>query len=320
GEQLTIGVVGDLTQDPDKWTSSFVLSADPAGTVNIKCAAAPDPGLVGYQQELIFTRASLVVTVALTPGSSSSIKLIPGTYTITATELNNEDQTIVAPAQVSSSPITVVLDQTTDISVTYGTVAYYSALQVTIGDIDPLQNLDDITNFWSPGNYTTTLPRLPTSGTVTVSVEAIAVNNIGYLFNPKTVQLSGTVQTVTFSQYDDTESVDTKGFVTLPIVVQTDNPSEATFTVRLVRTNQPNLAYTQNVVAQAGTTNFDALVAPTQYTVDALNFISDFTVYVVSSPSTLAVAADGSTILPLSIDTGANLKVSQSTIQMCPTL
>ncbi|KAG6812055.1 hypothetical protein H0H92_004586 [Tricholoma furcatifolium] len=322
GEQLTIGVGGDLTQDPEKWTSSFVLSADPAGTVDIQCAAAPDPGLVGYQQELTFTQGALVVVVALTPGSSSSIQLIPGTYTVTAAELDNEDQTIVAPAQVSSSTVTVVLNQTTDLSVTYGTVAYYSALQVVISDIDPLQKLgapfhvtaktsdQTIADFWSPNNYTTTLPRLPSSGTVTVSVEAIALNDIGYLFNPQTVQLSGTVQTVTFSQYDDTEPIDTTGFVTLPIVVQTTNPSNATLTVRLVRTNQANLAYAQEVVAQAGTTNFEVLVAPTQYTVDVSNFISDFTVYVVSSPSTLTVAADGSTTLPLSIDTGANLKVA----------
>jgi hypothetical protein len=48
-DQFTIGVNGDLTQNPDAYLNSFVIAADQSpdvnGTASVDCGASPDPAL-----------------------------------------------------------------------------------------------------------------------------------------------------------------------------------------------------------------------------------------------------------------------------------
>ena len=319
-ETLTFGINGNLNSSPQQYGDTFILTADqiPAGTVNINCAAAPDEALVGYSQALTFIPNVRDTPVTVTPGTTTPFQFPPTTYSVTAAELTDEDQTVVATALVSPSTITVVSDYVTALDVTYGQVDKYSAIDVTIGNISPLLqeqfyvkvvSSSQTLAFWSPANHTTSLRRLPPSGTIDVSVDTITLNNVQYSFNTQSIDVEAKLYNITFPQADKVVDIDTTGFVQLPVVVTTDLTLDATITVRLVGPSPANFIYTHQVEAKAGTTTFAALVTPAQYTVQAPSLIQNFIVNVVEAPNTLVVAADSSTILQLKIVRGANLKV-----------
>lgn len=319
-ERLTFYINGDLNSDPQQkqYVETFILAADqiPTGTVNIQCAAAPDEALAGLQQALTFTEGSFGISITVTPGTTSSFQIPPGTYTVTAAELANQDQTVVATASVSSDTITVLFGQETDLSVTYDQIDKYSAIDLTIGDISPLQKEQfhvtvvspdgTLADFLSPANATTPLRRLP-SAIIDVTVDPITLNNVQYSFNTQSVGGTAALYPVTFSQADAVVDISTEGFVQVLIVTTTDLTLDTKITVRLVGPSPANFIYTQEVDVKAGTTLFAIPVAPVQYTVQALGFIQDSTVYVVDAPTTLLV--DGSTNLPVKIVRGPNLNV-----------
>lgn len=321
GATITIGINGDLTQDPDRYLESFVCGADQipdtSGTVSVDCAASPDPELDSYQQAVTFTMGGRVVPFNVPLGETTPCSVPAGTYTVTAAQLATEAQTVVADAQIDPSSVTVVAGEAVDVSVTYGAVATYSAIDVTIGNISPLEKeqfhvrvVDSgttLADFSSPDNHTTALRRLPSSGTADISVEGSTLNNVEYSFDTKSEDLSPSLIPVSFVQDDlNANPVDTTGFVTLPIVVTTDVSLDSTISVRL--TSSP-LVYTQTVKAEAGTTDFQVPVAPGDYTVQAINIIDKGIVYVVSTAADLTVAADGTTTLELTLQRGANLTV-----------
>jgi hypothetical protein len=322
-DKLFFGINGDLTKDPDRYTKSFVFAPDQVpdinGTVNVHCADAPDPALASHKQTLTFSEGARVIAVTVSPGTDTPVLVPAGTYTVTAAELTTPDETVVAAAQVSPSTVTVVIGEETNVEVTYGDVQKYSALDVVIGAISGLENeqlhvtVADrgpgtvLADFSTPTDHTTPLRRLPSSGTAEVTVDSIALNNTQYSFDPKNVDLSPEFHEVSILQDDvKTTPVDTTGFVQVPIDVQTDLSLDTTVTVRLI---SPSLVYTQAVKVQAGTTPFDAVVAPGEYTVKASSFLEDGTNYVVLYPATLTVAPDGSARLQVKIQRGANLHV-----------
>ncbi|POR33717.1 Uncharacterized protein TPAR_06093 [Tolypocladium paradoxum] len=325
GTTITIGINGDLTKDSDRYTTSFVFVADgipdTSGTVNVDCAASPDPALDGEQQAVTFTLGGRVVNVTVPLGETTPAKVPAGTYDVTAAELTTDAQTVVASAQVSPTSVTVVAGETVDVAVTYDLVEKYSAIDVTIGTILPLEKeqfhvqvVDQgsgtiLADFSSPINQTTSLRRLPASGTAVVSVDGTTLNNVEYSFAVKSEDLSPSLFQVSFSQDDVTTTpVDTTGFVTLPIVVGTDITLDATISVRL--TSSTNYVYTQDVKAAAGATNFAVPVGPGYYTVQAASIINNGIVYVVSiSATSLTVKADGSSTVQLTLQRGANLNV-----------
>ena len=318
-ETLIFGIRGDLKKDPKKkeYVETFGLAADqiPAGTVNIQCAA-PDKALVGRDQVLTFTQGLLVISKTVTPGTASSFQFPPGTYTVAAAELTNQDETVVASAGVSPGTITVAYGKATSLKVTYDQVHYYSAIDVTIGNISPLQKEHfhvtvmrsghKLRDFGSPGNHTTLLRRLPPSGTIDVSVGTITLNNVQYSFKTQSIPVSAKRYQVTFLQADKL-NIKTDHFVQLPIVVTTGPTHLGLITVRIVGPGPANLTYTQQVKVEAGTTNFAALVAPGKYTVPPLSFIQKGILYVVEAPTTLDVTRG--TKLPLKITLGPNLIV-----------
>jgi hypothetical protein len=62
--------------------------------------------LADSQQAVTLAQGSLVIPLTVTPGTTSSFQVAPSTYAVTAAELTNQDQTVVATAEVSSDTIT----------------------------------------------------------------------------------------------------------------------------------------------------------------------------------------------------------------------
>jgi hypothetical protein len=321
---IRFGINADLNQNPERYTESFVLAADQipdtGGTVNIHVPSAPDPALEGYQQKLTFTEGDIVTSITAPLNETTSINLAAGTYTVAAEELATTEETVVADTQVSPSSITVVTGESTDVNVTYGEVNRYSAIDVIIGNIPPLGDEelhvivtnqdtgDTLADFYSPTDNTTSLRRLPPSGTFEARIDPITLNNVQYSFDPKSQSVSAALYEFFFSLDDLHETpIDTTGFVELPIEVKTDLVvPDASIAVRL---SSSSMIYKQTVPAQAGTTLFAEPVAPGQYTFQAPRFIKGGIVYVVVAPATLTVESDGTTILQLELKLGANLNV-----------
>jgi len=322
GTRLTFGINGDLTKNPELYTTSFLFAADQlpdiTGTVNIECAAAPDPDLAPYPQTLTFTRGGVATPISVPLGMTTQYKVGRGIYTITAAELTTLAQTVVAQADVSPTTVTIVTGQSVTVSVTYNsTPTKYSAIDVVMEEITPLEDEKlrvsvvvagvQVADFRTPNPHTTQLRRLPPSSTADVGVEPLTLNNFQYSFKTKSEELSPSLFRVVFSQADlITEAVDDTGFVCLVVTVETAHGLDTTIPVRLI--SDPYI-YTQPVKAQPGSTTFTTLVAPGTYTVQAPSFIHDGSVYFVQAPNTLTVAEDGSTELILKVQPGPNLHV-----------
>ena len=319
-EVLTFGINGDITTDPGRFTQTFMLAADqiPSGTVNIDCAPA-DEALKGYGQVLTLTQGDLVIPITITPGAASTFQILCGTYTVAVTDLSNQDQTVVAIPQLTTNTISVVNGQETTLGMTYGSINKYSAIDVTVGNISPLQGEkfhvtllssgQIVADFWSPANCTTPLRRLLPFGTIDISVDPIALNNVLYSFDSQTFSVEHELHAVGFIQADRVSAISDSDFVKLSIVVKTDLTLDASNTVRLVGPSPEMLTYTQQVEIKSGTTIVSVPVAPGCYTLRSPSFIQSSTVYVVDAPTTLTVGSEGTTTLTLEIMRGANLKV-----------
>ncbi|KAM0265157.1 hypothetical protein ACHAQJ_000310 [Trichoderma viride] len=320
-DTITFGINGDLTKDPDTYTKSFIFAADALpdmnGTVDITTAAAPDSALAASKVTVTFQRGSQTFSEKVPLSHTTPVKIPAGDFVVSVAELTNEDQTTVAKSQVSPTSLTFKIGETTGTEVTFGSVSKYSAVDVTIGDISSLQGEkfhvqlivdgDLLKDFYSPGNHTTSLRRLPPKGKLEVAIDSISLNNVEYSLPKKSETLSDRLFTFTFSEDDiKTSPVDTKGFVQLPIVTESDVEIDQDILVRLTSNN---VIYTQKIPAQAGTTKFSVLVAPGDYLVGNSSFIKDRTVYAVDAATHLTVAKDGSTKLNLTLLKGANLKV-----------
>ncbi|KAI1445021.1 putative hydroxymethyltransferase [Annulohypoxylon stygium] len=323
-DTITWGINGDLTVNPDTYTGSFELYADdlPSGTVNVEVAAAPDPALADAEQVVYLEKGNQSTPLTATPSETESYKVAAGTYNIEAAELVNPDETVVATALVSPSQVEVQVGAESDVNVTYGVVQKYSALDVSIESLSPpidkeqlhVEVVDNSTatlvnEFFSPENRTTSLRRLPASGNVDVSAQ-ITLDNVKYSA-AQTAQLSGSLVQVSIGQSDiKTENIDTAGFVDLPIQVQTDLAnSNATISVRLTSVDK-DLIYTQKVSVTSSSSKFDVPVAPGSYTVKVTGFLQDSTVYAIEAPAAVTVDSDGSTILQLTTQKGADLTVN----------
>ncbi|KAH8123742.1 hypothetical protein FP744_10005729 [Trichoderma asperellum] len=320
-DTIIFGIKSDLTSHPDTYLESFAFAADALpdtdGTVEITAASAPDPALASLKVSLVFQQGFQKTPVDVPLDDITSVKIPAGDYTVSAAELATKDQTTVAETQVSPTSLTVKTGETTGVEVSFGSASKYSAVDVTIGDISALQGEkfhvqltvdgNALTDFYSPVNHTTSLRRLPAEGTLEVSVDGITLNNVEYTLPTKSETLSAKLFTFTFGE-DDVESspVDTTGFVKLPIVVKSDVKVDQDILVRLT---SKDVVYTQKVPAKAGTTPFSVLVASGHYTVGSTSFINSGAVYVVNAAANLTVADNGSTVLPLELLKGAELKV-----------
>ena len=313
---LSFGVNGDMS-NPKEVENSVILTMDPSGTVNIQFVDLPDD-LVGTGQVLTFTDGALVIQTTVKAGPPSSFQIVPSTFIVSAAELTNDDQTLVATSQVFPSTISVENGKVTALKVTYTDVKHFSAIDVIISDISPLQNeqlygtvtssVGKLTNFTISTNQRLTLYRLPQSGTLDIGIGTITINNVPYSFTTQSVDASAKPhQAVTFQKAVPGQPIIPPDSVKLPIEVKTEVASDATFTVQL-RLLPDNYIYKQQLKANAGTTDF-AAVAPGNYTVQVSGFVHNFTVYNPEAPSTLTVEKDGTTKLTLQFNTGANLKV-----------
>lgn len=322
-DQITIGVNGDLTQDTAEWLDSFVFGADapPAvnGTVVVTCAACPDPALEGITVQLTFSQGSSSSTYSIAYNNSVSLSMAQGTYQITASDLSTDDQTVIAPVVVAPPEVDVAIGQTSDVSVVFDTVQYYSALDVSIGDLQGLANETLAVTVTDQGSGTvlasfsagpgsvTSLRKLPASGTAVITVQPMTVNNVSYTFDVPPVTLANSLQTVTISDANVTTApVDTTGFVNVPIDMQVSSAVSDSLVIRIVSSS---MSYSQSFRTVTQSTAFSVPVKPDSYTVDAADFIDAGIVYDVEVPAQFIVSADGSATLNVSISASANLNV-----------
>ncbi|GAB1311776.1 Hydroxymethyltransferase [Madurella fahalii] len=324
GDTITFGINGDLTTNPDLYTQSFEFYADvlPSGAVQVKVQAAPDSALANVQQAVYLEVSGKATSFKLFPGETTSFDVPAGNYTVKAGELANADETVVASAQASPGQISVVVDQSTAITVSYITVNKYSAVDVNIGQLPTAINEEQLhvtvtdaasgqslADFFSPGNHTTRLRRRPASGTAVVTAE-IVLNNVKYSATKSTALSNSLIQVPIGSSDVKTQNIDTTGFVELPIVVTTDSTTRAgqSVPVRLHSTTSA-LVYSQSVDISGSIAKFGVPVAPGEYTVQASGFIQGSVVYAVQAPAKLNVSSNGTSKLELTARRGADLNV-----------
>lgn len=323
---IQIGIDGDLTQKTEYFIDSVVLGADEipdiSGTAAVQVAQAPDPALSGAKQIVSFTMGKIWLPYDLDLGTTTPVKLQEGTWEVTVEELVNADETTVAPPILSVSKITIERGASVPISVTYGKPKKYSAIDITIGNINELKKekfhvtvvqksrVLGLADFWATYGETTHLRRLPVVGSIVVNVASITLNNTQYRFKPRVIEeLSDKLFKINIGLPDVTKiPIDTTGYVDLPIYVNTKNNLEK---VPLpVRITSQNALYTHTAKAATGTYKFPEKVAPGEYTVQVAGFIFDGAVFMVNTDSPLTVAANGTTTLTVSIIQGPFINVS----------
>jgi hypothetical protein len=321
-DSLTWGIIGDLTTNPDTYTSSFQLYADslPSGTLTIACAAAPDLSLAQFQQIVTLQQSSGSTVLSVTPSTSQNFSLPSGTYTVTTSELTDLGETVVAAASVSSSSVTIETGSSTSLQVTYGSVQTYCSLDVSIGQLSsPIDTEhlhvtvtdhftgDTVADFFSPNNRTTLVRRLAVVGSVDVTAQ-IVLNNVNYN-STKSITLSNHLMKVPINQIDMNQAnVNTSGFVKLPLSVQSDFSGTTTTTeVRLSDTGG-FYVYANNVDISSKSSNYPVLVAPGSYKIKSNGFLDNTTVYAVK-PSSTTLTVNNSSTLSLMVKKGANLEV-----------
>lgn len=322
-DQFTIGINGDLTHNPDIYLNSFVIAADAApdvnGTVSADCAVAPDSALVGFPPVLIFSLGSQRPDLMLSYGKTTSGALTQGTYSVSGNDVCTDDETVSAPLIIAPTQVTVAPDQTVRVSVTFGPVQRYSALDIAIGTLSGLatETLDvavidqasgqSLASFAAGINSSTQLRKLPASGTALIQIDNIALNNIKYSFSVSAIKLENTLHDVFIDDsMVQTAPVDTTGYVMLPVNITAEKALARQITLRL---SSESMNYTQTVPVSTQKSAFSAPVKPGTYSVQVDDFISGGTVFAVSVANTLVVADDGTTALDLSIDASANLNV-----------
>ena len=321
---LDIQINGNLTDKPDVYEKSVELYADylPGGTVDVTCAAAPDPALASLKQTVVLEEDGPVSTLEAILGKTTPFPAFSGTYKAVANELATLDQTVVAVPKVSPADFTVETNEHVSLEVTYSAVQKYSALDIKIGTLQsPIHGQElhvkviehdsktVLADFFSLEDHTTKLFRLPATGSVDVDAQ-ITLNNTEY-FAEMSNPLSNEVLYVTLDQSAiKTQDVDVEGFVTLPIEVDGDLQSGKELFVRIKSTNDSNVVYTELVKAKTSTQEFHVPVAPGHYTVYAPGFIDDATVYNIIVPTDLIVDQGGNSKLNLATRRGAHLKVN----------
>ncbi|KAK1241187.1 hypothetical protein MKX08_001161 [Trichoderma sp. CBMAI-0020] len=320
-DTITFGINGNLTDDPDFYRNSFHFYADypppTTGIVEILTPPVPDPVLASSKLSIAFQSKFGKFSFNEPLAGTLLEHLPPGTYNVSVVDVATEDQTTVVETRVLPKSLDVEIGRYTGVSVSFYSVSKYSALGLGFGDISPLQGEtfhvqllvdgEAFKDFYSPGNYTTPVRRLPTSGSLAVIVDKITLNNVDYKFRVWDEGLSGKLLTITYRQEDVKSSpIETSGFVKLPIVIESDVEVDQGIQIRLTSND---LIYTEQVPAKAGTTPFSVLVAPGEYSIRNASFVNSGTVYVIETATNITVSPDGSTELKLKLLKGASLQV-----------
>lgn len=322
-DQFTIGINGDLTHNPDVYLNSFVIAADAApdvnGTVSINCAAAPDPALAAIAPVLTFSLGSQRSEVTLSYGKTTSAALVQGVYSVSGNDVCTEDETVSAPLIIAPPQVTVVPDQAAPVSVTFGPVQRYAALDIAIGSLSGLATetlivtvIDEasgqtLASFSAGINSSTSLRNLPVSGAARIQIDNIALNNTKYSFSVSAVTLENKLSRVLVNDsMVRTAPVDTKGFVQVPVNITAERTVAREMTLRL---SGDSMSYTETVLATTQKTAFSAPVKPGTYTVCADDFVSEGVVFAINTGKTLVVTGDGAAELDVSVESSANLNV-----------
>jgi len=323
GDQINIGVNGDLTQNTDAWLDSFVIAADQSpdinGSASISCAAAPDPALAVVAPVIQFKRGSATTSTTLQYGGTVDQTLEQGDYTIQADNVATADQTVIAPLVVSPDQMSIGANATVPVRVSFGELQRSGALDIAIGAIGGLETETlnvtvveatsgkTLAAFSSRTSSTTQVRLLPPSGTARVTIDDVSLNNVRYSFTDVEVVLANQLQIVQISDsLVQRTPVDTSGFVVVSIDVTADATLPEQITLRL---SGAGMSYTQTVAVETQLTRFSVPVKPDTYTASSADFLSGSIVYAVETPPQLAVGGASPATLEVSIEASANLLV-----------
>lgn len=322
-DTITIEVNGDLTTNTDTYLDSFVIAADQApdvnGMVSVACAAAPDPALSDIKPVITLTRGSQTTPVTLHYGTTTSIVLQQGEYTVQGDDIRTSDLTVSAPLVISPATLTVSPSATVAVNVAFGTIQRMAALDVVIDTLTDLEAetlditlLDEasgttIASFASPVGSTTQLRELPVSGPAQFEIDHIALNNGDYSFEVPDVTLANALQTVNITDQQVTRTqIDTTGFMQVRINVTAGATLPTQISLRLTG---DTMNYTQTIDVETYSTAFDVPLEPGVYTVSAPTFLFGGVVYEIDVPDSLTVGGSTASSLNVSIAPSANLNV-----------
>ncbi len=322
---LRIGVGGDLRGEAAQpYFDSFVLSADEepniGGTVKADVAACPDPALADVSPVVRFQYGTIVEDVSLTYGCVQDVTLPAGTYALSTAPVATAGGTISAPVVLSAASITVAAGKSVPLRVTFGRVVKQGALDVTVAQdlfdelgtetlaVEVVKTATDtvLASFDSAVGHTTPVRGLPAQGGIEVRTRAIRLNNYEYTFEP----LGFTLSTALIGGKIDWSSIernklDTTGFISQPVTVETDTPLPSTFLLRLTGADAD---YAARLDLQNGTATFPSPLKPGRYTAVVSDFIDNGVVYTVEAGEA-EFDASASTPLSIRIKRSANLVV-----------
>ncbi|GAQ40564.1 hypothetical protein AtubIFM55763_007402 [Aspergillus tubingensis] len=298
------------------WKNSL---PDETGTVPIVCDSRPD-GIPYSNQTVVFTNDDGIIMKEVPFGQKTEVTLNRGNYGVAATEVFTDDETTVATAKAQPDQVEVKQGTTSsDVNVTYD-VHHYSATDVVIDNIAGLEgeevhvkfSSEDslLHDFWSSVPQITKPRRvLPSDGNATISVDSIIVNNVQYEFTPKQVDLSSN-ESVLFTAGDVTQhQIEVSDAVKLPIQLKKSGSITAgTMVVHLIQ-KDTRLIYKEKVDMDEENPQFQVLVAPGDYEVQANRFIENGILYKPTFDPSITVNEDGNTELELQVDLVVNLNV-----------
>ncbi|PYH38117.1 uncharacterized protein BO87DRAFT_422148 [Aspergillus neoniger CBS 115656] len=278
-------------------------------------------GWIPYSnQTVVLTNDDGIIMKEVPFGQKTEVTLNRGNYGVAATEVFTDDETTVATAKAQPGQVEVKQGTTSsDVNVTYD-VHHYSATDVVIDNIAGLEgeevhvkfSSEDslLHDFWSSVPQTTKLRRvLPSDGNATIGVDSIIVNNVQYEFTPKQVDLSSN-ESVLFTAGDVTQhQIEVSDAIKLPIQLKKSGSTTAgTMVVHLIQ-KDTRLIYKEKVDMDEENPQFQVLVAPGDYKVQANRFIENGILYKFTFDPSITVNENGNTELELQVDLVVNLNV-----------
>lgn len=304
----------------DTFTAAADEEADVAGELAVTCAAFP-AGLENTALELVLVRGEKSETLHPKAGITR-FNIDAGVYSITAAELRTAEGTIRAAVQLSASALTITKGQLTQLDITFAQAKYSTTLDLAVNlpANHALYNEDlgvvYMENGLAKQRYTMRagqkqrLELLPVTGTYSVRIDDVKLNNIHYTFDVASGALDNQLHDIAFTsthQNDESQSASTK----LTISIDAENAVAATFDLRLVDdSTTPRQYLFTDLAMTTGSLTPSVELAPGLYQVESATVIHNGIVhYIDVTPQTLVVEQNTARTLAVTITEGANLRV-----------
>lgn len=323
---MGVNASSDTAPKWESFSSSFTAAADEeadvAGELSVNCAAFP-AGLENSVMEVILVRGEKSETIHPEAGVTN-FAIAAGVYAVSAAELRTAEGTIRATVQLSASEITITKGQRTRLDITFAQAERSTTLDVMV-DLSATHalhneelNLAYLENGVVKQRYAMhagqklRLERLPTTGSYSVCINDVRLNNKYYTFDAANGALDNRYHSIAFTdaqlhQNDETHSASAQ----LTINIDAEKAVAATFDLRLVDDSEIPCQYLfADLAMKAGSLTPAITLAPGRYQVESATTIHNGIVYYIDvAPQTLIVKQNSAQTLAVTITEGANLRV-----------